>query len=625
MKRNLIKAIIFMIGLIFVYKGVEYPFRVVSYQIRTSVTGFYDIEEKTLDAVYIGASNVFAFFQAPLAWEEYGYTIYPYAIPSMPAHATKYMIEEVRKTQPDATMIINLNQFKSPKVVEQALHMTTNYLPFSKTKINLINDLTEKAGISGLDVLEYYFPLIRFHSGWPELTAKSFEREEDVIKGGAYYYAFLRTRTDVSSIFRKTDQKIELTNKQETLFEDLLTYCETNNVKILFTIVPQAINDETTIGRLNTMEALAKEKGFDVLNLLTNDSEIGLEQTQDYYDKAHLNIHGSLKFTSYFCNYLKENYGFEDKRGNEAFESWDKSYEEYLKKLTPYVLDFELNHSKRDYSLEKPVLSSLSAKGTTVEIKWNATPNAENYLIYRKTDGASWKCISTVAATKTFFVDKGLAANKKYYYTVVPMREKNDVQYYGTFDIVGESATTKMDAPKLKEIKKENNQVTLTWEKEKGVDGYAIYRKLNGQDWIKIADGLTSLSYKDKYIQKNYPYVYSVASYKMINGVKTYSYYDRTGLLSFEELESPQLSVEMTSDSGCELTWEAVKGADSYFVYKKVDDGEWVLLKKFNGFTYREDDVAEGTTYKVSAVLTHGKDVYEYPSEEILVEREAIR
>lgn len=162
-------------------------------------------------------------------------------------------------------------------------------------------------------------------------------------------------------------------------------------------------------------------------------------------------------------------------------------------------------------------------------------------------------------------------------------------------------------------------------EKEKGVDGYAIYRKLNGQDWIKIADGLTSLSYKDKYIQKNYPYVYSVASYKMINGVKTYSYYDRTGLLSFEELESPQLSVEMTSDSGCELTWDAVKGADSYFVYKKVDDGEWVLLKKFNGFTYREDDVTEGTTYKVSAVLTHGKDVYEYPSEEILVEREAIR
>lgn len=73
------------------------------------IHGFYEERENSLDAVYIGGSNVYAFWAAPLAWEQYGITVYPFACNSMPLIAAKYMIKEARKTQPDSLFIVSIN------------------------------------------------------------------------------------------------------------------------------------------------------------------------------------------------------------------------------------------------------------------------------------------------------------------------------------------------------------------------------------------------------------------------------------------------------------------------------------------------------------------------------------
>ena len=102
--------------------------------------GYYDEKTDSLDVVYIGQSNVYPFWSAPLAWEDYGITSFPLAIGAMPARSVKYMVEEGIKTQPNALYLINLNTFTDIYFEVSHLHNVTDYMRFSGTKARLIKE-----------------------------------------------------------------------------------------------------------------------------------------------------------------------------------------------------------------------------------------------------------------------------------------------------------------------------------------------------------------------------------------------------------------------------------------------------------------------------------------------------
>lgn len=442
-----IKAICFLLGLVIIVSGVQQVFGVTDYRIYQTVQGFYAEPDGSLDAVYIGASNVYAYWQAPIAWAEYGYTVYPWSVPSMPASAIKYIIEDAQRTQPDALYIINLNDFKAINHKVPYLHYLVDYMPMSTVKIKLIRDLAERCGITGFDQIEFFLPLIRFHSGWSELTSTSFSHPLNHLKAAVSYNSFLSTSTDVTDSYRKIERTDELAEEQNDILEDLLSYCEANSVRVLFMIVPQATTNETQLAQLNMVADIAESRGFDVLDLERSIDEIGLDLTTDYYNARHLNAHGSLKYTSYLGKYLSENFDFEDKRGNPSYASWDAAYEMYREILAPYALDFELSHARRDNSLAEPVLSTLAAAGQSFALTWEKTSGADGYLIYRKSKDhnsgklSAWKCIADVDGTTTSYADEELTLYDEYWYTVVPVKIEDGSITYGKFNIAGISDT----------------------------------------------------------------------------------------------------------------------------------------------------------------------------------------
>ena len=78
------------------------------------VHGFYEEPEDSLDAVYIGSSNCYSFWNSITAWENYGITVWPYASQGMMFETTEYVIREARKTQPNALFIVNINAMTNP-------------------------------------------------------------------------------------------------------------------------------------------------------------------------------------------------------------------------------------------------------------------------------------------------------------------------------------------------------------------------------------------------------------------------------------------------------------------------------------------------------------------------------
>ena len=55
---------------------------------------FYLEEKGTVDAVLIGASDVYAGYSAPYAYEKYGLTSYPYATQSSPSEIVGHQVSE---------------------------------------------------------------------------------------------------------------------------------------------------------------------------------------------------------------------------------------------------------------------------------------------------------------------------------------------------------------------------------------------------------------------------------------------------------------------------------------------------------------------------------------------------
>lgn len=385
------------------------------------VRGFYGEKEDSLDAVYIGSSATFSFYQAALGWDSNGIAVWPYATNSQPLTAARFLLEETQKTQPDALKIIDIRSGLLGGTSARHIHWTVDYMPWSVTKMKLIHSLCEVGDYELVDRLEFYIPLVRYHSRWKEINREDLSYELDGTKGGSQYPVFLGRIEDVSGYYRENDCAGELPEETEVYLESLFDYIDQENIPVLF-ISNIAINkNETVLAQINRIMEMAEARGYDTLNLKDRQGEMGIDTTIDYHNAGHTNVHGSIKYTGYLASYLAENYGFQDKRGQAGYESWDLAAEKYKEILAPYVVEEELDARSYDSSLQAPELMELDGSGTNLTLQWKRVRGAVAYHIYRKTETSGpWQFLAAVTADTLNYEDTGLEMLHTYTYTVVP-------------------------------------------------------------------------------------------------------------------------------------------------------------------------------------------------------------
>lgn len=405
---------------------------------------FYNERKDSVDAVIIGASNSYASWQSAIGWGDYGIAVSMLAFPNLMPQAIRYCIEEARKTQPNALYIINVNNFKSTEIRYNRIHYLADFMPFSSTKCKLINTLCDAGNIRMADRIEFFIPIIRFHSAWDSFTSESYSLQSNGLKGGSDYSLFLETSVDVSSEYYYTDESVPLDDNQEAILTELMDYCEANNVKVLFVAVPQAGNQESIVGQFNTIETIVKKRGFDFVNLLNVD-EIGIDYTRDYYNEKHMNVHGSLKYCVYFGKYLVDKYGFIDKRGDSMYLSWDYAYEKYSTMLQEYCIAPEITHDVIDRFDRIAEISTATFYEDYAVLEWDMIAEADGYDIFRKSDmddEKTWTYVGTVEDGSLLYTDYGLRKKVIYTYTVVPYVYENGKKEYGYYNWEGVSGET---------------------------------------------------------------------------------------------------------------------------------------------------------------------------------------
>lgn len=333
--KKIIKAVSFLLIFLFGFFTVQPVLADRDASDYRRIQGFFEEKEESLDAVFLGSSTTYAFWTPPVAFAEYGITVYSFSNAAQPAFAAKYLIEDAKKTQPDALYIINVTHLLED--YGTYLHKLLVNYPNGINKLKMTDYLCDIAGLSLTERMEHYFPILRFHDRWSELTKENFNISSEKYKCGSIYKSFLSITTDFSGMKYDFEIRSSLDDNNLKGLNDLMDYCEQNSVKVLFILTPQTLTESERFGKQNTTVDMLEERGFDVLDLRKCTDEIGLDFSTDFYNEKHTNIHGSLKVTDYISRYLIENYGFEDKRGKEEYSDWTEAAEKYYEKISEYL------------------------------------------------------------------------------------------------------------------------------------------------------------------------------------------------------------------------------------------------------------------------------------------------
>ena len=121
--------------------------------------------------------------------------------------------------------------------------------------------------------------------------------------------------------------------------------------------------------------------------------------------------------------------------------------------------------------------------------------------------------------------------------------------------------------PKITEAEALYSGNYLKWKKVKYADFYRVYRKQSGTDYEKIAD-VTTLEYTDKAAVRGEEYIYTIRAFDE----ECYSKRNKSGV-ELIYLAPPEFSgsPETLEDNKIKISWEAVKGAEKYRVYRKTE------------------------------------------------------
>lgn len=302
---------------------------------------FYLEEKQTIDTVLIGASDVYAGYSAPYAYEKYGYTSYPYATQSSPANIVLPQIKEVIKYQNPKMIVVEINAFlyKDDELpTEASQRMFADNVPKDDIWRAYLKDAVPQD-----KQLEYYLPIVKYHSSWTEYPwkLKYLLAELNLKKNG---YSLFRGYKTVANEFHPTvkvyndqlannDGTLPLGVNGERYLRETLQYLKDNDIQnVVFMRFPHIVRAEaySRFKRCNEAGNIIQSYGYDFVNLERYGDQEGFVVNEDFYNWDHLNIYGSEKLTDYVANMLISKYGVTPTALDEKHKAeWEDSVNYY--------------------------------------------------------------------------------------------------------------------------------------------------------------------------------------------------------------------------------------------------------------------------------------------------------
>ncbi len=306
--------------------------------------GFYEVEKDTIETIFLGESHVRCGISPMVLYEEYGISAYDLSTDDQPLLASYYWLEEAYRCQSETLDTVVLDASMLLQDAEIAYyHKALDPMRFSMNKMHAVRAYSEDFS----DFVSNLFPLLSYHDRWEEITGEDFlkiVREPETFARGYTYipYQWITSLTDESVIpapLLVADEDagtIGMNEESLDYFRQMVSFCEEHEISFVLITLPTGWTSEEH----NTIQSLADEYGLDYLdfNLDPLYSETDFNMASDvmvpteeeiYWSDMHANFYGAAKITERLGQYLVEECGNRDVRGDEKYAFMEDELKEY--------------------------------------------------------------------------------------------------------------------------------------------------------------------------------------------------------------------------------------------------------------------------------------------------------
>ncbi len=249
-----------------------------------------------------------------------------------------------------------------------------------------------------------------------------------------------------------------------------------------------------------------------------------------------------------------------------------------------------------DVSPKQPEIWYAYTDKVSVTLFWEQTDDAESYEIYRSTDITDFEKIAEIGVDEDpVYSDLDVFNGETYTYSVVAVKGNLRSSYEKTYEIKFIS----LDAPELESAEMTRKGVYVKWDTVSNAEGYILYRKTEDTEWEEIADFKGNVkSFEDTTCQSGEIYSYTVKAYS--GEIESSCDYDGVSAMY---LSIPKLKTASNATKGIKITWEKVKGANSYIIGRKTSSTGWTKIAEVDDVdSYIDKTAKAGTTYTYTVV-----------------------
>lgn len=323
-----IVSILLVIVLFFALQRLVTP-KYVKDVIEGGFTAEYYRETTPHQVLMVGDCELYENFSPVTLWQNYGITSYIRGSAQQLTWQSYYLLEDALKYEkPDVVVFNVLELIYDEPQREEYNRMTLDGMKWSKTKLDAI----QASMLEEESMLDYVFPLLRYHSRITELSKEDVTYfAKDIQRTTAGYYM----RVDVAPYEEgeweeEEPEDFTLGSNAMGYLERIRELCEKNDIRLLLVKAPSVSPvwyDEWE----EQVREYAEEKNLDYINYLELVDEIGIDYTEDTYDEGlHMNLSGAEKCADYLGEFLSKEYSLEDMRKDSKIaKEWEKKVQFY--------------------------------------------------------------------------------------------------------------------------------------------------------------------------------------------------------------------------------------------------------------------------------------------------------
>ena len=276
---------------------------------------FYDMEEDSVDVLFLGSSACVNAFCPQVLYDEYGIRSYNLGNSEQSVFFSYYWLREALETQTPKAVVLEtrylfeIHEDSPVNMPESMCRRALDPMRASAVKAEAVTALC--ALDPGQDAMSYWFTNLRFHDRWKDLREEDFYRavyDDGRMKG---WSAVLEAAEEDYEPFVPQDPDVrrEMQPVMREYLDRMAALCRERGIELILVTVPTHTMDD---GIANTLAAYSAENGLTWYNFAQKDlyDRLALQFPAEHC-LLHANVYGSRKLSRLMGELLVQEYGIE--------------------------------------------------------------------------------------------------------------------------------------------------------------------------------------------------------------------------------------------------------------------------------------------------------------------------